>query len=124
METGEAGLGAASAIGRRRQSMAVDVYEALKAMIMDGALPPGERVNLDEAARRLEVSQSPVREALARLEAEGLVIKEAFRGYSTTPQLTRAELVDLFDFRFVVEPWAAARAADMVTADDRDRLEA
>lgn len=106
----------------RRPSMADDVCDALRALIMDGVIPAGGRVNLDETARRLRVSPSPVREALARLEAEGLVVKEPYRGYSTTSLFSRDELVDLFDFRFVLEPWAAARAADRIDDDGRNRL--
>ncbi|MGW0231062.1 GntR family transcriptional regulator [Actinopolymorpha singaporensis] len=101
----------------RRQNLAEGVYEALKEMIMDGVYNQGARINIDEAARALEVSQSPVREALVRLESEGLVIKEPFRGYSTAPLLSKAEFEDLFEFRFVVEPWAAARAAAAIDDD-------
>jgi DNA-binding GntR family transcriptional regulator len=108
----------------RRQNLADGVYEALKELIMDGALDHGSRVNLDEAARQLGVSQSPLREALVRLEAVGLVTKEPFRGYSTTPLLSKAELLDLFEFRFVVEPWAAARAAERITPEGVAALKA
>jgi DNA-binding GntR family transcriptional regulator len=105
----------------RRQNLADNVYEALKELIMDGIYPQGSRVNLDKAARQLQVSQSPLREALVRLESEGLVIKEPFRGYSTAPVLSKGELEDLFEFRFVVEPWAAAQAAADIT-DEGARL--
>ncbi len=98
----------------KRANLADGVYEALKEMIMDGVFSQGARINIDEAARALEVSQSPVREALVRLESEGLVIKEPFRGYSTAPLLSKAEFEDLFEFRFVVEPWAAAQAATAI----------
>jgi DNA-binding GntR family transcriptional regulator len=108
----------------RRQNLADGVYEALKELIMDGAIANDSRVNLDEAARQLGVSQSPLREALVRLEAVGLVTKEPFRGYSTTPLLSREELLDLFEFRFVVEPWAAARAAERITPEGVAALKA
>lgn len=101
----------------RRQNLANDVYETLKELIMDGVYPQGARINLDQAARQLQVSQSPLREALVRLEAEGLVTKEPFRGYSTSPILCRSELEDLFEFRQAVEPWAAARAAKSITRE-------
>jgi DNA-binding GntR family transcriptional regulator len=101
----------------RRQNLADGVYDALKEMIMDGVFSEGARINIDEVARQLEVSQSPLREALVRLESEGLVIKEPFRGYSTAPLLGKEEFEDLFEFRFLVEPWAAGRAAAGVTAE-------
>ncbi|MEQ4209612.1 GntR family transcriptional regulator [Actinopolymorpha sp. B17G11] len=108
----------------RRQNLADNVYEALKELIMDGIFPQGSRVNLDKAARQLQVSQSPLREALVRLESEGLVIKEPFRGYSTAPVLSKKELEDLFEFRFVVEPWAAAQAAAHITDEGAGLLTA
>lgn len=108
----------------RRQNLAHDVYDTLKALIMDQSIAAGSRINLDEAARRLGVSQSPLREALARLESEGLVTKEAFRGWSTTPLLTSAEFEDLFEFRLLIEPWSAARAARLGSDAGRARLRA
>ncbi|GAA5179666.1 GntR family transcriptional regulator [Rugosimonospora acidiphila] len=107
-----------------RQKLPDAVYDWLKAQIMDGELPPSARVNLDEIARRLSVSQSPVREALARLAAEGLVVHEPYRGYSTTPLMSRGQFEELFDFRLLIEPWAAGRAAERCSAADAAALEA
>jgi DNA-binding GntR family transcriptional regulator len=101
----------------RRQNLADNVYEALKELIMDGKFPQGSRINLDQAARQLQVSQSPLREALVRLESEALVVKEPFRGYSAAPVLSRSELEDLYEFRFVVELWAVRRAAQNITQE-------
>ena len=81
-------------------------------MVMDHVVRPGERMSIDGLAARLSVSPTPVREALARLEALGLARKEPLRGYRATPLLTRTQLDDLFDFRLLVEPWAAGRAAE------------
>ncbi|HWN33522.1 MAG TPA: GntR family transcriptional regulator [Pseudonocardia sp.] len=98
------------------------VYEAVKILIMDGRIPPSARVNMDQLARALQVSATPLREALARLESEGLVIKEPLRGYSTTPLLTRAEFDDLYELRLLVEPTLAASAARRATPEDHRRL--
>jgi DNA-binding GntR family transcriptional regulator len=108
----------------RRPVLVDDVHEAVKAMIMDDVLPPGARVSIDGLARELGVSPTPVREALARLESAGLVVKEPLRGYRTTPLLTLDELDDLYRFRLLIEPWAAARAAERAGADGRARLTA
>ena len=102
-----------------RRVLTDDVFEAVKTMVMDHAVKPGERLSIDGLAQRLGVSHTPVREALARLEAVGLAVKEPLRGYRTTALLSRAELDDLFDFRLLVEPWAAGRAAER--AGDRAR---
>jgi DNA-binding GntR family transcriptional regulator len=103
----------------RRQGLSDDVYEAVKAMLMDLVVPPGERVSIDGLARDLGVSPTPVREALARLEVEGLTTKEALKGYRSAPLLTREEFDDLHDFRMLIEPWAARRAAERL--DDQGR---
>jgi DNA-binding GntR family transcriptional regulator len=95
----------------RRLTLTEDVYEAVKSLIMDHQIAPGERVPIDALARHLEVSPTPVREALARLESDGLVSKRAMAGYSTTPLLTRTEFEDLFELRLLLECPAAARAA-------------
>lgn len=108
----------------RRQMLADDVHEAIKALIMDHALEPGARVSIDGLARQLGVSPTPVREALARLESAELVVKEPLRGYRTSPLLSREQLDDLYQFRLLIEPWAAARAAEHADAGGRDRLEA
>jgi DNA-binding GntR family transcriptional regulator len=108
----------------QRQILTDDVYEAIKAQIMDHAIAPGERMSIESLARELQVSQTPIREALARLESDGLVTKAPLRGYSATPLLTADEMDDLYVLRSLVEPWTAARAAERITDEGRARLEA
>jgi DNA-binding GntR family transcriptional regulator len=103
---------------------AADVYERVKALIMDSRIAPGVRINIDAVARELEVSQTPLREALARLGADGLVVKHARRGYVAAPLLSRTELDELYELRLLLEPYAAARAAERITGACVDRLEA
>lgn len=111
-----------------RRVLADAVYDQLTALIMDHAIEPDARLNIEALARDLAVSPTPVREALARLESDGLVIKEPLRGYRTTAVLTPGELAQVFEFRGLVEPWAAAQAARRRSADDvaalRDELAA
>jgi len=95
-----------------------EVYAVLQQAIMDGTIPPDERLNAGELARRFEVSPTPVREALARLESDGLVEKHPLKGYRTTDLLGRQELVDLFELRLLLEPGSAARAAERRSAAD------
>lgn len=105
-----------------RRALADDVYAALIAQIMDHDLAPDARLNIEALARSLEVSPTPVREALARLEADGLVRKEPLRGYRTTAMLTTAQLGEIMQFRALIEPWAAATAATRRTPSDLDDL--
>jgi DNA-binding GntR family transcriptional regulator len=106
----------------RRQMLADDVYEAIKTMLMDHAIRPGARISIDGLARDFQVSSTPVREALARLESEGLADKEPLKGYRATPLLTLAEFDDLYRFRRLLEPWAAGRAAEQLDDAGRERL--
>jgi DNA-binding GntR family transcriptional regulator len=109
--------------GAGRQAMVDDVYERLKSLVLDHVVEPGHRINVDALTRVFAVSQTPIREALARLEAEGLVVKEPLRGFRASPLLSNAEFEELYDFRMLLEPWAAARAAQRVTPDATAGLE-
>jgi DNA-binding GntR family transcriptional regulator len=106
----------------RRQMLADDVYEAIKTMLMDHVVRPGARISIDGLAREFQVSSTPVREALARLESEGLADKEPLKGYRATPLLTLEEFDDLYRFRLLLEPWAARRAAELIDDEGRERL--
>ncbi|WP_199435018.1 GntR family transcriptional regulator [Qaidamihabitans albus] len=98
----------------RRHVLADEVYETVKTLVMDHVVRPGARISIDGLARELDVSPTPVREALARLESEGLASKEPLRGYRATPLLSRRELDELYEFRQLIEPWAARRAAEKI----------
>jgi DNA-binding GntR family transcriptional regulator len=89
----------------------VDVYASLRAKILDLQLPPDEKVNIGALAREFGVSQTPVREALSQLEGDNLIIKTPGKGYRTTELLGMTGLRELFEFRLMVEPWAARVAA-------------
>jgi DNA-binding GntR family transcriptional regulator len=106
----------------RRSTLGDDVYESLKALIMEHTLAPQDRVNIDALARELEVSPTPVREALARLESEGLLRKRPLAGYTVSPLLTRQEFTDMFDMRLVLEGTAARWAAERASAQTRDAI--
>jgi len=95
-----------------RQTLTDSVYEAVTELVMDQHIAAGARVNIDLVARQLNVSPTPVREALARLEMDGLVMKEPLRGYSVTPTLDTKTFNDLYDLRRLLEPFAARRAAE------------
>jgi DNA-binding GntR family transcriptional regulator len=108
----------------RRLTLTEDVYSSVQALIMDHAVAPGARINIDALARQLEVSPTPVREALARLEADGLVRKRPLAGYTAAPLLTRPEFEELVEMRLILEPPAASRAATTIPASDVDLLRA
>ncbi|MFB9658682.1 GntR family transcriptional regulator [Glycomyces mayteni] len=98
----------------RRQTLADKTYDELNSRIMQSVLPPGAKLSIDGLARQMAISQTPLREALARLEAEGLVERRPLSGYTVTALLTTEEFNDLFDLRLLMEPLAASRAAGRV----------
>lgn len=104
--------------------LAVSVYEAVKAMVMDHVIQPGARVGIESVSRSLGVSATPVREALARLESDGLVVKRSLSGYRATELLTRQGVEELFEMRLLLEPRAAALAAEHMGEAALDRIEA
>jgi DNA-binding GntR family transcriptional regulator len=105
-----------------RRVLADDVYEILRETLLSHRIEPGTHLNLDQLARELHVSNTPVRQALARLEAEGLVTKEPYRGFSASPLVDLRTLVELYEFRLMIEPPCAAKAARRAGAESRARL--
>ncbi|WP_211206620.1 GntR family transcriptional regulator [Wenxinia marina] len=108
----------------RPSSIAESVHERIYDRIMSLQIPPGARIPIDGMARELNVSQTPVREALARLEREGLVRKAHLIGYSASAQLTHKEFDDLYKFRLMVEPESARQACLRMTEEAMARIEA
>jgi DNA-binding GntR family transcriptional regulator len=106
----------------RPSGLAEEVYRRIRADIMSLRLPPETRVSVDSLARELGVSQTPIREALSMLEANGLVSKRHFAGYATSPRMDRAQLDELFEFRLLIEPHAARKAAQGMTEADMGQL--
>src|ERR1700693_1092270 len=84
--------------GARRvvhQSMADEVAAELRRLVLSGAFEQGERITQDKLAKSFGVSTMPVREALLRLAAEGLIIAEANRSFSVV-QNTADDLRDAY----------------------------
>jgi DNA-binding GntR family transcriptional regulator len=104
------------------ETSAVRVREQLQDAILEGVLKPGERLRAEALAQRYGTSRTPVREALLQLEAQGLVEVEPNRG-AVVRAFDRADLLDLYDVRALLEPAAAARAAHRIEADDIERLQ-
>ena len=106
---------------KRSQGFVEEVFEIIRADIMSLAIPPDTRISIDRLARRLDVSQTPIREALSMLEAIGLVTKRHFVGYCSAPQLNRQQLDQLYEVRLLLEPsaarYAAARMDDATLAE-------
>lgn len=107
----------------RKPSLTEIAYANVREQILSGALRPGAEFSELELADQLAMSKTPVREALGRMVAEGLI--EAFprRGYRVTP-VTVKDINDLFAIRAMTEGTAAAMAALNLKPADLDRIEA
>jgi DNA-binding GntR family transcriptional regulator len=107
-----------------RRGLVDGAYEVLKELILDQRLAPGAHVNIDALAPELGVSQTPIREALARLEAEGLVVKQQVRGrFLVAPTLDARSFEQLYEVRLLLEPHAASLAAGAITAAELLQLQ-
>jgi DNA-binding GntR family transcriptional regulator len=102
----------------RRGRLADQVYDQLLSRLMSRRMEPGSRVTIDALARELGVSQTPIRDALSRLEADGLVVRVHLAGYRIGPQISRKQFEDMVEIRLLLEPAAARRAAENMTAEE------
>ncbi len=105
----------------QRQSHAEVVYDALKKGILSGELQPGTTLREEDLARRHQVSRTPVREALSRLETEGLAARYQGSGLLVS-ELGPDDIIDLYVLREALEGLAARLAASRRTEIDLARL--
>lgn len=108
---------------RRPTRLGEEVYNAIYSQLMSHKIPPGGRIAVDSMVRELGVSQTPIREALSRLEAQGLVVKTHLIGFSAATQMDRSRLEQLYELRLLLEPFAAGRAAERMTDESLAALD-
>jgi DNA-binding GntR family transcriptional regulator len=89
-------------------------YESLKADIFSGRFSPGERLTEEHLAEELGVSRTPVREALHKLEQDGLIQPLGGRGFCI-PRDSREEIEDLFELRTVLEGYTLKIICEKIT---------
>ncbi|MEO0616355.1 MAG: GntR family transcriptional regulator [Pseudomonadota bacterium] len=97
--------------------------DAIRAMIIDGRLADGARINEVHLAKALEISRTPLREGLMRLVAEGVVTTEPRRGFFVTP-MTLDDFQQLYAIRPILDPAALALAGlpDATSIDALKRI--
>lgn len=95
----------------RRSGLRSEVYHSIVAMLTEDELLPGSALRVEALAEMLDVSPTPVREALVQLEATGLVDYVANKGYSVAALPSADETRELMDARLVLEVAASRRAA-------------
>jgi DNA-binding GntR family transcriptional regulator len=97
------------------------VQEKIREAIHSGKFQPGERIRETEVAQWLNVSRTPVREALRRLESEGIVTFASWRGV-VVAELDRQQIAELYAMRQILEGAAARLAAQHISATELDLL--
>ena len=96
-------------------------YNHLKSDVLAGRFTPGERLTEEHLAKSLGVSRTPVREALHKLESEGLIKPLETRGFSVGRD-SREEMEDLFDIRAALEGYAIRLICECITNESIETL--
>ena len=97
------------------------VYRVLRTAILDGTVPPGHQLREVHIAADFGISRSPLREAMSRLEEEGLIVKIPFRG-SFVVEISSREVAEIAAVRLLVEPYAAELSVEALCGPERPRL--
>jgi len=100
------------------QTLSEQIFSLVRDRIISGRIPVDTAIRQDALAAELGVSKIPLREALARLEQEGLLISQANRGFFVRP-LNADEVEEVYALRLKLEPDAVGEAAKVATDADR-----
>lgn len=98
---------------QRPLALGDQVYQTLRAHLRDGTIVAGQPLQEVQLAEKLGVSRTPVREALTRLASEGLLASDG-RSF-VVPALTLKDVDDIYEVRFLIEPAALRRVAELTT---------
>jgi DNA-binding GntR family transcriptional regulator len=101
--------------------MGARVYRALLNRIVTGQIEPGTQLRPDVIARQLEVSTTPVREAMHRLESDGLAVKIAYQGWFVR-EFTSEQIQELYEVRATLECLGVRLACERITEAEIDWL--
>jgi DNA-binding GntR family transcriptional regulator len=98
------------------------VFDQLRDAVIDGRLKPGQWLRQEALAQEMGISQMPVRDALRRLEAEGLAERIPYKGVRVV-EFSPEDIVDMFTVRLVLESLAVRYATPLITAHQLEQLE-
>jgi DNA-binding GntR family transcriptional regulator len=96
-------------------------YEFLKSSVLSGHFNPGERLTEEHLAKNVGVSRTPVREALHKLESEGLIKALETRGFIVSRD-SKDEVEELFELRAILEGYALRIISERISKEDLERL--
>ena len=98
-------------------------YQAIRDAIFSGEFESGTRLNQDDLARRLGVSRAPIRDALNRLETEGLVQTLSRAGGVVVAEATEQEMADIYELRAILDTACTRLACERIGEEDLKRLQ-
>lgn len=98
------------------------VFESIRGAILSGSLKPGERLMEVQVAEKLGVSRTPIREAIRKLELEGLVVMIPRKG-AYVADLSIKDITDALEIRAALEGLAAGLASMRITEEEIEELE-
>jgi len=104
------------------KTLAEKAYDMLSRYIVQGKLRPGEHILAKDLSTRLGMGRTPVREALLRLQNEGIIICNSRHNYKVRI-LTQGDIKEIYDTLGILEGAAAGAAPQIITSEDIDRLE-
>jgi len=111
----------ASAFARSSDSLSEDAYEWIVKAITTFAIPTNSQLSENKLAAQLGISRTPVREALRRLETEGLV-QRGEAGRFTVAMLTEKEVHDACDFLIICDTYIFSKASERIDKDQSDLI--
>ena len=106
----------------QRVSLVDNVTERLRSALLTGQIQPGERIRVTSLEKRFGVSHIPIREALRRLEVEGLVVTLPQRA-AVAAGVALDDLTGIYDLRRIIEGHVARRAVEQMTDEAIERVE-
>jgi len=107
---------------RRSKSLHEQTYQALRASILSGNLAPGDRLVETHLAQELQVSRTPIREAMRQLQREGLITGDANEGLRVT-SISATDAMHLYDCRIGLEQVSIAGACEQASTDQLQAIE-
>lgn len=107
---------------QRNQSLRQQVYQCLKQIILKGDLASGERVIETKLAEQLQVSRTPIREAISQLKREKLIVSKPNGGFKVAT-LSVQDAIQLYDCRIALEQLAIAGVCEQITSKQLKQLE-
>jgi DNA-binding GntR family transcriptional regulator len=106
----------------KKRLVTEDIYNFIKNQILSHTLSPGEKINIDQMARDLNVSNIPIRESLSRLASDGLVHIVPFKGVSVA-EISLPDLDELYELRIELEGYATRKATHVIPDAELNWLE-